>query len=210
MGYFAFLATASNPQVQAYAFEVIPELAAHCRKIACLNPQLNVQIINAAVGEKSGNLTMYVDNPWTSDSSAAPVHWPNRRPVVLPAVALDNFVQIQGLTQLDLLKIDTETTESAVMRGMAKTVGRCRPYFIAEVLPKSNPGLLADFIKTHGYVCAWINTAGLLPAPKPVPDITLADLNWLFYPAELPGPMGAVVRARIAAAMVPGAASHAT
>ncbi len=194
VGYFAFLAAASGEHVQAYAFEAMPELAAHSRKIAALNPHLNVQIINAAVAEKSGHLTMYVDDPWTSDTSASPAHRPNRRPVTVQAVALDDFMRNNGIGRVDLLKIDTETTEAAVLRGMQAALVRHRPYIIAEVLPESEPRLLADFQAKNGYACAWIHPTGLLPAPNPVPDPTLANMNWLFYPSELPGPMGEVVR----------------
>ena len=56
-------------------------------------------------------------------------------------IALDNFVREHKISQLDLVKMDTEETEPDVMRGMIETLRRFRPRIFCEVLRPENQDL---------------------------------------------------------------------
>ena len=53
---------------------------------------------------------------------------------------LDEVVKTRGIDKLDVLKIDTETTEPAVLAGAAETLAKHRPAIFFEVLPGSGSG----------------------------------------------------------------------
>lgn len=53
--------------------------------------------------------------------------------VVLPCDTIDNIVQQQGLTAVDLIKLDVEGSEPQVLRGMRETVAKYRPQLAISV-----------------------------------------------------------------------------
>ncbi|MFN7926158.1 MAG: FkbM family methyltransferase [Bryobacteraceae bacterium] len=50
------------------------------------------------------------------------------------AVPLDELVERQGLTRVDVIKIDVEGAETMVLRGAAKTIARFHPVVVMEML----------------------------------------------------------------------------
>jgi hypothetical protein len=56
---------------------------------------------------------------------------------IVPVVRLDTFCKENTIGEVNLLKVDTETTEDAVIAGMGDTLARHRPHIICEVLPHS-------------------------------------------------------------------------
>ncbi len=77
------------------------------------------------------------------------------------------------------MKIDTETTEPAVIRGMSATLATCRPDIVCEVLPgwQTEPQLEA-MLEPLGYRFYLLTPRGLVRNEHIVgsPD----DRNWLF------------------------------
>ena len=49
---------------------------------------------------------------------------------VVPVLTLDRFVREKGIARVDLVKIDTETTEPEVLAGMADTLKRDHPAIV--------------------------------------------------------------------------------
>jgi hypothetical protein len=73
-------------------------------------------------------------------------------------VALDEFPQTAGLERLDLLKVDTEGFELAVLRGADRLIARTRPTLFVE---NNNPASGDDLIRHIGglnYDCYWYRT----------------------------------------------------
>jgi hypothetical protein len=67
-------------------------------------------------------------------------------------IRLDDFLREKGVDRVDLVKIDTESTEPEVLAGFAETLDRCRPTIVCEVLPgRGSAQLLADFLGPRGY-----------------------------------------------------------
>ena len=53
---------------------------------------------------------------------------------VVPVITLDRFVREHNPGQVELVKLDTESTEYQVLRGMSETLRRDHPIIISEVL----------------------------------------------------------------------------
>jgi FkbM family methyltransferase len=201
LGYFGLLAAAAKPGAKAFLFEAVPQLAQMTARIIARNPHLQVEIIAAAVTECSGTIPLFLpEDPLSSDTSTNPGHRPDRQRVDVPAISLDEFVQQRQIDRVDLLKIDTETTEPAVLAGFAKTIVRCRPTFICEVVPTADMSALERFCAQYEYAHAWICPDGLKPQRTIVPDTSLKNLNYLFYPRNTSTPMVEEVRQRLISA----------
>lgn len=70
---------------------------------------------------------------------------------------LDRFVDHEGLTRLDLVKIDIEGAERRFLKGAARTLVRFRPIIMVELSPatlevfgESSEGLIRD-LEEAGY-----------------------------------------------------------
>jgi FkbM family methyltransferase len=198
LGYFGLLAAAANTGARAFLFEAVPQIATMTDRIAKLNPHLRVEVIAAAVADHSGTIPLFLpEDPLASDTSTNPSHRSNRKRVDVPAVALDEFVRQRNIERVDLLKIDTETTEPLVLAGFSETIDRDRPTFICEVLPTADVAALGNFCSKNNYACAWICPDGLKPQATPIPDSTLQNLNYLFFPRQSSTPLAAEVQRRL-------------
>jgi FkbM family methyltransferase len=190
LAYYAFLAAGAHPGNRAWAFEAVPTLAEKCRQLAQQNPQLQVTIVPAAVSNTRGPAGLYLPaDRMESDTSLNPGHRPNRTRVEVPGIRLDDFIKERDLDRLDLLKIDTETTEPEVLAGMAEAVARWKPVMLIEVLPEADVSRLSHFLRTNNYACAWIKDEGPIPVPELRPDPEKHLMNYLFYPQNVTSPL---------------------
>jgi hypothetical protein len=66
-------------------------------------------------------------------------------------ITLDRYVAERNISRVGLLKIDTESTESQVLRGMRATLERDHPDIICEVLPGTNEMVVEELLGPLGY-----------------------------------------------------------
>jgi len=198
LGYFGLLAAAAHPEARAYAFEAVPQLGRFAQQIVARNPHLKIELVIAAVSDHSGKITLYLpEDPLDSDTSTAADHRLGRTPIDVPAISVDDFVRQRNIDRVDLMKIDTETTEPAVLAGAADTIGRHRPMFICEVLPTANVAALEEFRRKNNYACARIRREGPFSASQIIPDPAQKDLNYIFYPQNDITPLTEELRRRL-------------
>jgi FkbM family methyltransferase len=130
----------------AMVLEVSPDANLHCfephpRNFAVLRQRLGstagATLNNAGCGDAAGELTLY-DYAEADGSSHASMH----REVIerlhkarsvehrVAVQSLDDYVRVHGLQNIDLLKIDTEGHELAVLRGASRTIAEGQVYCI--------------------------------------------------------------------------------
>ncbi|MCB8875657.1 FkbM family methyltransferase [Acidisoma silvae] len=73
----------------------------------------------------------------------------------IPIRTLDSF----ALNACDFLKVDVEGFETAVLRGAADTIRRCRPIIVAENDRRGQSPALIQLLQDYGYQCYWWYTA---------------------------------------------------
>ena len=93
----------------------------------------------------------------------------------------DKFVAENDLPRVDLLKIDTESTEPQVLAGMLKTIERDRPQIICEVLPDLTETRIEELLSPLGYSFYRITDRGLVRQESITGDLIFR--NYLFSPA---------------------------
>lgn len=114
------------PSVKIYAFEPHPNTFANLSKNA---KQYNYSAFNSACSDKEGVLKLY-DYPNTEGSEHASlyqnvieeIHQSNSRSWEVEVTTLDIFIEANNIKNIRLLKIDTEGSELAVMKGARKAI----------------------------------------------------------------------------------------
>lgn len=141
IGFYSLVAAHANREGKVFAFEPVPETFARLKKNVSINRLGNVECLNVAVGETDGMGELFRPNsdalpcsagmafefykPWAEVFSSIQVE----------LVTIDSIVtQRVDQRRVDLVKIDTESTEPSVLRGMKQTLERDRPNIICEVL----------------------------------------------------------------------------
>jgi FkbM family methyltransferase len=140
--------------VHTVSFEPNPGCNEYFRMACSLNrvhPQLH-----AAVGEAPGETRIAFPERHTWLGSSDPIVIERLRSqhelktITVEQVSIDSFVAKTAACP-DLIKIDTEGTELAILRGARTTLQTCRPWLILESWPDSDRASLAAELGTHDY-----------------------------------------------------------
>ncbi|MFD3452109.1 FkbM family methyltransferase [Streptomyces sp. NPDC058691] len=180
VGYFSMIAALANPAAKVHAFEPVDEIHARLAVNIRSNNTQNVKRYQAGVSNKPGwteiNVRFAGNLLSTGSSVVRSSDGAKRQRIQL--VSLD---EVFADTKLDLVKIDVEGHEPAVLRGARKVLKRDRPFVMLEALRDAplDP-LLAQF-KPFGYDCHWVSEEDgeLIPAAAARPRGTR---NLLFTP----------------------------
>ena len=142
VGFFSMVAALANREARVYAFE--PMDAIHRRLVENVgrNGLQNVQCFNVAVSDSNGSARFFFSQaalreglPTSSSlSESFMAGAPELTGVDVPLLTIDAFSQERAIPRVDLVKIDTETTEPSVLRGMRRVLSRDRPTIVCEVL----------------------------------------------------------------------------
>jgi FkbM family methyltransferase len=142
IGVYSLTAAASNPRAQLFCFEPVELVAAQLTQNLLLNRAKHAVCIRAAVGATDGLVPIfYRPHAVEQVASTYPDHrmsW-DEGPWVcdyVEQVTIDQFVQEAALESVDLVKVDVEKGEPAVLEGMAETISRYRPHIFCEVFPQ--------------------------------------------------------------------------
>jgi FkbM family methyltransferase len=184
VGFYALLAAHANPAARVFAFEPFELPLRALRRNVAANGLANVEIVEGAVGRAAGRAPFYVVDdaaiPCSSSLSRAFMEYhPDIRSVDVEVIALDEFVAARRL-RVDLVKIDTETTEPDVLAGMRETLARDRPHVLLEVLDRGDPTAIDDLVLPLGYQPHLLLPEGMTARPS----VTTAPGNWYLMPPQ--------------------------
>lgn len=172
VGFFSLLAAelvGDRGYVAAFEPSRIPLKYLH--ENAAAVPQ--VHVVEAALSDFDGEITLYQGSGNAMVSSTTVLDHLSRRGAadtvsgdVVPAMTLDGFSVARGL-EPDLIKIDVEGAELAVLKGARRLLRRVRPAVVLEVgfADHDHGGLEAvAFLLGMGYRCHAIRRDGTLAA----------------------------------------------
>lgn len=173
------LVIAAVLDVPVVAFEPAAEVAAVLRQLVAINA-VRCTVEETAVGERDGTATLFISPTDTSTSLRAGFREPTAETTV-PVISLDSYVATSGLRP-GLLKIDTETTEAAVLRGAAELL-RTRPWIVCEILPGWDDDPIDEILRPLGYRAFQIVDDVPFPERETIGEhAELEARNWLFAP----------------------------
>jgi FkbM family methyltransferase len=97
-------------------------------------------------------------------------------------VTIDEFLTDDENRMVDLVKLDTETTEDAALRGMAHTIEQSRPVIVCEILKDRAANLIEDLLRPLGYQYFLLTASGPAPRARITPEFPW--FNHVFSPEE--------------------------
>jgi FkbM family methyltransferase len=179
VGPYAFLLPAVL-NVPVVAFEPAAEVAAVLRHVVAVNG-LDCTVEEAAIGERDGTATLFI-SPSDASTSLRPGFRRAKSERTVPLVTLDTYVRSSGLRP-SILKIDTETTEPAVLRGATELLAT-RPWIVCEILPGWTEGEIEAILRPLGYRMLQVLDSLPFPERETIAGNANArgERNWLFAP----------------------------
>ena len=181
LGFFALLgAHMTGPEGRVLAFEPAPDNAAAIRHNAEVNELLNVEVVEKAVAAAGGEgrLQVVEDQSWSKLEEYGP-HPGTEQVLDVPVIALDEEISAGALPPPDVVKIDVEGAEIAVLEGMARTLAEHRPAIICELHDTHRE--FVEHMRGAGYRV--VNLEG----PGPVEDQASPSAHALALPRDEPG-----------------------
>ncbi len=177
VGYFTLVAaTALKNRGRIIAFEPGKNAYARLTENLALNPYRNIQTFAVAVSDREGEAVLHLAGD-IADSSASlyPAAGAQAQAgqEVCRTVALDQFLRSEGLRPPNLIKLDAEGAELAVLHGAQGLLADSPPLWLMEMEEKTlaaagaSKAAVAHFLTGYGYRAAhlskgrWYATADL-------------------------------------------------
>jgi len=181
-GYFSLLAAGlGGPRSRIVAFEPQGRIAAMLRRTLELNAGAGIELVEAACGDHDGRVALVTpSDPRNSGLATLRRDEVSGPTAEVPLLRLDRFCAERGLAP-DLMKIDVEGAEDAVLRGSETLLAGGAPrHVVCEVWPHSREAVIA-YMASHGYSASGIGADGSF---NPVAEPTAAWSNLCFSRAE--------------------------
>lgn len=165
-----------------HAFEANPSLIPHLRRLNDVNSAYGGIRLNAmAVGKESGKHLPFYGSDRIGCSSLYPHEWLNRDSVVqVPVITVDDYVRKEGVTRIDVVKLDVEGAELDALKGMKNILSTHPPKLIVcelSLMPQqsateevhrdssaADPLQVAEYLASFGYGLFRIDENGQLHA----------------------------------------------
>lgn len=112
----------------------------------------NVRIFQVAIGDKSGDASLYFDSSDSGDSSLLKKSGRSSYKVAL--ITFDSLIKELGITRVDFIKVDIQGGEIQFFRGASDSINRFRPVLLVEVMSEQAPGItqfIANFAQENRY-----------------------------------------------------------
>jgi FkbM family methyltransferase len=199
-GAYSLLARAVRPGITVHAFEPAPSARARLERNLAANDVQGIIVHSVALGDRTGVAPLYVTGTGGVESSLLPGFRSGTESVEVRTATLDAV----GIPRVDVIKIDTEGTEAAVIRGAAGTIQRDRPLIVCEVLAgeptEADLPLLLDEL---GYLAYHLTARGLRRSEPLAGDPSYRELNFLLAPREVAANMPSWMRGSLTGRVTP-------
>ena len=186
-----------------HAFEPTPATAAVARRIVRAN-DADVQVLELAVSDAPGRAELHLADQSDVSNSLVPGFKASAHRVQVAVTTLDEHAAVNGSSP-DVMKIDVEGHESAVLHGASEMIAQARPYIVLEVLNRRSHDFGPDIegaMGDAGYSYYRLDAAPTWEREAHIAGRAGAvDNDWLLSPQPLPADFGARFdrwRARVA------------
>jgi FkbM family methyltransferase len=154
-GLFSIIAKAVNPSSKIIAFEPMPKIHEKLKRNIDLNG-FDIETTTLALSNYTGTAIIYPTNlehvysvtvNKKRDDIKDPVH-----EVKINTVRLDEYIEKNRISGVDLIKIDVETHEPEVLEGMGKYLKQFQPTFLIEIQSDEIASKISNLITGCDYV----------------------------------------------------------
>jgi len=161
-GFYSLLASyLGGKESVVCAFEPQPRLAKALEMSKQENQFSQLRIKRMVLGEKPGEVSFFIPDTGSGVGSLFQEHASGVRPVIENRVrmeTLDTACQIEKLQRVDIVKLDVEGAELAVLKGGAATINLYHPIIWFEMNPSSQQAAghhqeeIYSFLECLGYL----------------------------------------------------------
>ena len=156
-GVYSMISQALNKDAQIHGFEPVTRVKEKYQRNIDLNKAgSRVQAHELALSDKNGTAIIYdsmeehiYSVTVSKDMSLEGVQ---TKEVEIKTQRLDTFIEEQGLTKIDLMKIDVETHEPEVLDGMGKYIEAFKPTMLIEILSNEVGEKVQQYLNGKGYL----------------------------------------------------------
>lgn len=158
------LASQLGASATLHLFEPNPTIAARLRRTLCMNPKLRAQVHQLAVSDGAADsLRFYEPEGWLSGLGSTVLHGEHpyldeRRQIEVAAASLDGLVAKGILTGMDIVKIDVEHAEDAVITGARDALARLRPRLL--MVETRSDSKASEQLRALGYRATLLDSTG--------------------------------------------------
>jgi FkbM family methyltransferase len=187
MGLYALICASMFSPGAVDAFEPTPTTVAVLRKVVDAN-RLAINVIEAAAGDVNGRAVLHLSAKSDSSNSMVAGFKESSGAVEVETIRIDDHVAATGRTP-NVMKIDVETFEPAVLAGAARSIERHRPFIVLEVLNRRgrDHGVeITQAMARFGYSYYELSASPVWDERVAVEGATGSPHNdWLLAPAPL-------------------------
>ncbi|MCO6500000.1 MAG: FkbM family methyltransferase [Vicingus serpentipes] len=138
-GLYSLTSACINPNSRIYAFEPMEHNFNLLSNNIKINDYTNIVPVKKACSNFSGEAIVYTEKNTTLTTSVTvnkSLFSEDKELDIVPieTIKLYDYFEKEGLNQLDLIKIDVETHEYEVLKGMEDLIKKYTPTFLIEVL----------------------------------------------------------------------------
>ena len=188
VGYYSVLAATASRDGIVYAVEALPAVFERLQRNLALNRLDHVIAVPVAAGNLNGTADFYhLPGRIPSSSSLSETFMQDAAGTTSTAVtvvSVDALIDPERWSLVDLVKIDTETTEPDVLAGMTGILGASAPDIVCEVLPTADVRALTSVLEPFGYEFFLLTSAGLVRRARIEPSAMWH--NYLFRACRPP------------------------
>jgi FkbM family methyltransferase len=168
LGFFTLgLARLVGAGGRVVAFDPLPENIRALRENLALNPSLtsNVQVVQAAVANVSGQLRFYGGSD-PSRARLAPLPASSEDGQEVASLTLDEFVFHRGAPAPQLVKLDVEGAEGMALQGARRVLREIKPLWILEMHGAEAAQAVWEELRCADYKLLSLNRAREFQAPE--------------------------------------------
>lgn len=185
-GIYALIAKMINPSAKIYAFEPVKRVYDKLKMNVKLN-EYDISCEEYAISSYDGKAVIYVQDTEHIYSVCVNKNiMPSTADVVkteINVIKAETYIKNKKIQKIDLIKIDVETHEAEVLKGMGDYLGQMRPVILIEVLNDEVGGKIEEILNGKGYLYFNIDEK---VAPFQVEHITKSkDYNYLICSREI-------------------------
>lgn len=160
IGYYSVLGGVINTKLKIYAFEPATGASIYCAEnIRLNNIEKKVNLFKLALSDKKGEIDFYeiinkkfptIYNLSGEHNIGTKMYLESKR-VKVASDTLDDFCFTNNIKEIDLIKIDTEGCEDAILNWGFNIINQCKPIVICEMLFNKIELSLEVFFKKLNY-----------------------------------------------------------
>jgi len=161
IGYYSLLAANENKDIKIVGFEPATGPLHFFNENVRINNFENIKIESIALSHKDGNIEFYeiknkkykyLEHNLAGESNAGS-NTKGRHFIVnkVKTCTLDNYVEMNKIVGIDLIKMDTEGTENLILEKASFVLAEMKPIIICETLFNTIEMELEKIMKSFGY-----------------------------------------------------------